>query len=448
MRIFTALLGALAGVSAEGASLKKVNDWGATGVPATVTMHIYVPDKLAEKPPILVCAHYCGGTAAAVFGQAQGGGLVSAADQYGFIMVFPQAANPDGSGRCWDVGSPKSLKRDGGGDTQAIAQMVSYTVEKYDANRERIYASGTSSGAMMTQALLALYPDVFKAGVEFAGVPAGCWATGASSDGTWSGPCAGGQVTHTPAEWGDIARRMYPGYAGHRPRVQLWHGDADRVIWFQNHLEAIKQWTNVLGLRAEPTSKSTLSYGSHQWTRESWRDSCGYTVLDAWTELKGEHGVPDVNLNAKYTIPFMGLDQEGLVDPHIAQCGGGDSVDGGSVDAGGGDGAGGGGGSGDADAGRPVEREDAGCRGCWVADGGAGGAGGGGGGGGGTPSGGGSGTGAIEGTSGCGSVTGPSGAQRPVDLALVLVGFGAALLAARSRRRRGTREDAGAPTPR
>lgn len=433
MRILTALLGALAGVSAEGASLKKVNDWGATGVPATVTMHIYVPDKLAEKPPILVCAHYCGGTAAAVFGQAQGGGLVKAADQYGFIMVFPQAANPDGSGRCWDVGSSRSLKRDGGGDTQAIAQMVSYTIGKYDANRERIYASGTSSGAMMTQALLALYPDVFKAGVEFAGVPAGCWGTGASSDGTWSGPCAGGQVTHTPAEWGDIARKMYPGYTGHRPRVQLWHGDADLTIRFQNHLEAIKQWTNVLGLQAEPTSTSTLTYGSHEWTRESWRDSCGYTVLDAWTELKGEHGVPDVNLNAKYTIPFMGLDQAGLVDPEIAQCEGG-STDGGSSD---------GGDSGVADAGQAVDREDAGCRGCGVVDGGAGGAGGGSGGGPGgggvggiTRSGGGSGTDAVEGSSGCGSVMGPSAPQRQVDVVLVAVGVGVMLLVPRRRRTR------------
>jgi acetylxylan esterase len=88
--------------------------------------------------------------------------------------------------------------------------MVKYTISKYNANPDRVYASGTSSGAMMTEALLATYPDVFKGGVEFAGVPAGCWAVGASADGTWSGPCAGGQVTHTAAEWGDIARKMYP----------------------------------------------------------------------------------------------------------------------------------------------------------------------------------------------------------------------------------------------
>ena len=59
---------------AGAASLQAVSNWGATGVPAGVSMNIYVPDKLAAKPPLLVLSHYCGGTASAVFGQAQGGG--------------------------------------------------------------------------------------------------------------------------------------------------------------------------------------------------------------------------------------------------------------------------------------------------------------------------------------------------------------------------------------
>jgi acetylxylan esterase len=181
------------------ASLEQVSDWGAEGVPSTVSMYIYVPDTLAATPPIMVLVHYCGGTAQAVFGQAQGGGLIEAAEQHGFIVVVPQAANADGSGRCWDVGSMASLTRYGGGDTEAIIQMVAYTVSAYDANPERITVTGDSSGKMTTEALLALYPDIFKAGSAFAGVPAGCWAVD-NPTGGWSGPCAGGDVSHTPAE--------------------------------------------------------------------------------------------------------------------------------------------------------------------------------------------------------------------------------------------------------
>jgi acetylxylan esterase len=340
--------------AARAASLQPVTSWGATGVPSYVSMYIYVPDKLATNPPILVVSHYCGGNAQGVFGEANSGGIVAASDKYGFIMVFPQN-NPigtaSGSGRnCWDVGSTKSLTHDGGGDTQAIAEMVKYTITKYSANPNRVYATGTSSGAMMTEALLAVYPDVFKAGAEFSGVPAGCWADQYSDSNQWSGPCAGGTDTMTAQAWGNLVRNMYPGYTGFRPRIQLWHGDADTTIKPPNQAQAILEWTNVLGLSSTPNSTATVSFNNHSWTHQSWQDACGYTVLDAWTEANGPHGT-DANLNATYVIPFLGLDKAGDVDPEIAQCGsdgmGGKSGAGGAGTTGTG-GAGGGKGTGGA----------------------------------------------------------------------------------------------------
>jgi len=308
--------------TAAAASLQQVSSWGASGVPTYIAMYIYVPDKLATNPPILVVSHYCGGDAAGVFGEAQGGGIVAAADKYGFIMIFPQNHLPGTTRNCWDVGSKASLTHDGGGDTQAIAQMVKYTLSKYNANPDRVYATGTSSGAMMTEALLAVYPDVFKGGSEFSGVPAGCWADQYASSNQWSGPCAGGTDTMSAQAWGDLARGMDPGYTGHRPRVQLWHGTADPTINYANQTEAIKQWTNVLGLSTNPTTTTTVTLSSHSWTRQSWQDACGYVVLDAWAEQGGPHGT-DANFNSTYVIPFLALDQTGDVDPEIAMCGGG-----------------------------------------------------------------------------------------------------------------------------
>jgi len=332
--------GLLTAAHAEAASLQKVSDWGASGVPATASMYIYVPDKLATKPPILVLAHFCGGSASAVFGQAQGGGLVKAADQYGFIMVVPQTSN-----NCWDVGSTKALTHDGGGDTQAVAQMVKYALTKYQANADRVYATGDSSGGMMTQALMAVYPDVFKGGSAFAGVPAGCWSVG-DPDGSWSSACAGGQVTHTAQEWGDMVRAMDPGYTGHRPRVQLFHGDADGTINYNNFKEAVKEWTNVLGLSASPTSTETVTLGTHQATRQKWQNTCGYVVLDAFTSMGGDHGPSDALFNASFVVPFLALDKTDAIDPELAQCGaggmgGGTGGMGGTTSAGGANGRGG-----------------------------------------------------------------------------------------------------------
>ena len=327
-------LGLLAAPPARAASLQEVSNWGVSGLPADVRMYIYVPDRRATTAPILTLIHYCGGTAAAVFGQAQGGGVVSAADQYGFIIVAPS------SERCWDVQSNKTWTRDGGGDSHAIRQMVRYAIANYNGNPDRVYATGDSSGGMMTELLLALYPDVFKAGSAMAGMPAGCrGANESGSGGGYSGACAGGSVTHTAAEWGNIARMLAPGYTGHRPRVQLFHGDADTIIRYANHTEAIKQWTNVLGVSTNPTSTNTgVQLGSHQATRQRWQSSCGHVVLDAFTSIGGDHGPSDALFPAQYVIPFLGLDKTGAIDPEVEQCGSG--ADGG-VDAGGVGGAGG-----------------------------------------------------------------------------------------------------------
>jgi acetylxylan esterase len=312
---------AMMAAPAQAASLQPVSNWGASGVPSYISMYIYVPDQPAAKPPILVLSHFCGGDASGVFGQAKTGGIVAAADQYGFIMIVPQTTNAASSAKCWDVGSKASLTHDGGGDTQAVAQMVKYAITRYNANPDRVYATGDSSGGMMTQALLAVYPDVFKGGASFAGVPAGCWSAGWSAASNWGSTCAGGNDIMTAQQWGDLARGMYPGYTGHRPRVQLFHGDADPTISYKNFGEAIKEWTNVLGLATSPTSTTSgLTLGSHQATRQQWKNSCGYVVLDALTSLGGDHGPSDALFKSTYVIPFLGLDNTGSIDPEIAAC--------------------------------------------------------------------------------------------------------------------------------
>lgn len=292
--LLAACLGFFTALPTWAASLQLVPNWGASGVPTNLSMYIYVPDKLAPNPPILVLLHYWGGGAAGVFAEAQSGGIVAAADQYGFIMVVPQ--NPD----CWDVSSTATLTHDGGGHTQGIAQMVKYAINTYQANSNRVYVTGTSCGGMMTEALLAVYPDVFKAGAAFSGQVVG---------GAWT------PVTHTAQEWGNIVRGCYPGYSGPRPRVQLWHGTADGIINYSNQLEAIMQWGNVLGLSTNPTAVTTVIIPNitNQWTHQVWKDTNGATLLDAWTEINGPHGT-DANLDARYVIPFLGLDKVGPAD--------------------------------------------------------------------------------------------------------------------------------------
>lgn len=301
--------------NAHAASLQKVNqsDWGVSGLPSYVNMYIYVPDKLAEKPPILVAAHHCQGTGSGTYDETKSN-LVPLADKLGFIMIFPEATGHN----CWDVGSDKSLKHDGGGDTHAIAQMVRYTLSKYKADASRVYAFGGSSGAMMTEALMGVYPDLFMGGVGISGVPCGCWAEQYSGDtatnGQWSGPCAGGSVTKTAEAWGTLVRSMFPGYSGHRPRLQLWHGDPDSTISYNNLGESIKEWTNLLGLSTNPTTTDTPKSGT---THQIWKNSCGFTVLETFSVSGAGHAV---SWDVATVSSFLGLDKALDQDPEAAAC--------------------------------------------------------------------------------------------------------------------------------
>jgi poly(hydroxyalkanoate) depolymerase family esterase len=310
-----AALGTLAAAPARAASLQKIEQstWSVSGLPSYVNMSIYVPDKLAAKPPILVASHHCGGSSSSTFNEIRST-FVSLADKNGFLIIFPEATGHN----CWDVGSTKSLTHDGGGDTHAIAQMVRYALSRYHGDPSRVYAFGTSSGAMMTEALLGVYPDMFMAGVSVAGVPCGCWAAEYTGDSganpQWSGPCAGGRVMKPAQAWGDLVRAMFPGYMGHRPRVQLWHGTADTTISYINLGESIKEWTNVLQLDETPAANDDAKSG---YTHQTWKTSCGYVALEAWSQQGAGH---DVSWDAASAAKFLGLDQASPQDPEALAC--------------------------------------------------------------------------------------------------------------------------------
>jgi len=116
--------------------------------------------------------------------------------------------------------------------------MVKYAVDKLGGDAKRVFTVGTSSGAMMTNVLCATYPDVFKAGSVYSGVPAGCFfvqGSSATSDPPgWANQCAQGQLSKSAQAWGDQVRAMYPGWNGTYPRMQIWHGTSDSTLAYPN----------------------------------------------------------------------------------------------------------------------------------------------------------------------------------------------------------------------
>lgn len=286
---------------ASAASLTEVTDFGAN--PSGLRMHLYVPASAGARPPVLVAVHYCTGSGPAFY---SGTAFASLADRYGFLVIYPSATR---SGNCFDVSSPQALRRDGGSDPVGIRSMVGYVQQRYGADPDRTYVTGASSGAMMTNVLLGDYPDVFKAGAAFMGVPHSCFAT---TDGSgWNSACANGTVDRTPQQWGDLARAAYPGYSGARPRMQLWHGTEDATLRYPNFGEEIDQWTHVLGVSRTPVSTDTPQAG---WTRTRYGATGDRAPVEAISVQGVGHSLPLSGMEAR-AITFFGLDSTTPTDP-------------------------------------------------------------------------------------------------------------------------------------
>lgn len=286
------LSGALLAPPATAASLVEVTGFGNN--PGRMRMHVYVPDTRPAKPAIVVAMHGCGGSGPGFYAGSE---FASLAGRYGFIVIYPSAQQEAGFGKCFDTWSDAAKRRGGGSDPVSIVSMVTYVQQRYGGDPNRVFATGSSSGGMMTNEMLALYPDVFKAGAAFMGVPFNCFANAADFPPGRS-KCTGGSMNRTPQQWGDAVRQAYPGYTGPRPRMQLWHGTADTLVPYSLLQEEIEQWTDVSGLSQAPTSTDTPRPG---WDRRRYAGK-----VEAYSVQGAGHSLPSAGMAAS-ALEFFGI---------------------------------------------------------------------------------------------------------------------------------------------
>jgi len=319
---------------ASAATVERITSFGNN--PTGIGMYLYTPSSAVSHPPILVGVHACHGKGTDVC--ASGTPFAAQADKHGFLLVCPSAVSSDG---CWDVHSSAVLTHNGGGDASGIISMVNYVVQNRNGDASRVFVAGHSSGGMMTNVLIGSYPDVFKAGAAYAGVPFACFAQGSVDSSGWNSSCASGNVSKTGPQWGDLVRAAYPGFTGARPRMQLWHGSADATVNFHNFGEEIKEWTNVLGVSETPATTENNAIQS-SWIRTRYVGGSGVVEVEAIQETGQPHNLV---LDLADAVRFFGLDGSmPIPDGGASGSGGSTGVDAG-VDAAGG-GRGGSGGSG------------------------------------------------------------------------------------------------------
>lgn len=110
----------------------------------TPSRWVYKPDTV-KSDALVVAIHSCQSSGQKYFQNSkipwhQG------SDRKGYISVWPSSTT-----ECWDVSSKGSLSHDGGGDSNAIANMIKYAIATYGIDPKKVYVTGGSSGGELVR---------------------------------------------------------------------------------------------------------------------------------------------------------------------------------------------------------------------------------------------------------------------------------------------------------
>jgi polyhydroxybutyrate depolymerase len=138
----------------------------------TVIVHVPSGYTASTKVPLVLNMHGSGSTAAE---QEIFTGMDAESDAAGFIVAYPQALIPSGTGFDWNIpGVPLAAgahpPAHPANDIAFLSQLVTILEQRYCVNPERVYATGFSGGARMTSQLACDDSNIFAAVAPVSGL--------------------------------------------------------------------------------------------------------------------------------------------------------------------------------------------------------------------------------------------------------------------------------------
>ena len=137
---------------------------------------LYIPPGLdTTKPAALVLAFHGGGGHAEFMADDARYGLISKAREAGFVVAFPNGYSrlPRGRLATWNAGGCCGDARDRNSDDVGLSRAVVADVSRQVAiDRQRVFATGMSNGAMMAYRLACEAADLVRAVAAVAGTEA------------------------------------------------------------------------------------------------------------------------------------------------------------------------------------------------------------------------------------------------------------------------------------
>ena len=221
--------------------------------PGSLNMFMYVPVGLSNNTPVVFVLHGCSQNAVQCRDNT---GWNELADTYKFIVVYPEQKTLNNSYNCFNWFLPSDQERDAG-EALSIKQMADYVQGNYSIDAGKIFITGLSAGAGMSAVMISCYPGIYNAGAIMAGVP-----YKAASDALTASNAMYGLVNKTPQEWANLVISAYPQFSGNYPRVCVFHGLQDMVVYPANINELTEQWTAVHNI-PQTASSITTSFNSN-----------------------------------------------------------------------------------------------------------------------------------------------------------------------------------------
>jgi len=269
---------------------------------------VYTPEHYqpGTKVPLLVMLHGCGQTAEDF---ATGTAMNVLAEQYGFIVAYPQQTRKHNLERCWNWFDPKHQTRDRGepASIAGIIQTIVFSSDLWAIDPRRIYVAGISAGGAMAVIMGATYPDLIAAigvhsGIEYR-----------AAENVFTGLQAMGYGGPEPLHQGELAHSVMGTSSRVMPTI-VFHGTDDKVAAPINGTQVIQQWmqTNCLASRGEyvaridePTTvTSGQTPGGHSYVISTWGPPNGDPVQVYWKVGGMGHAWSGGDAQGTYTDPL------------------------------------------------------------------------------------------------------------------------------------------------
>jgi len=247
---------------------------------------VYTPEhyQVGTPVPLIVMLHGCIQTAVDF---ATGTQMNQLAEQYNFIVAYPQQTSIYNPSLCWNWFNPANQFR-GSGEPAIIAgivQEIERNTARWTIDGHRIYVTGISAGGAMAVILGATYPDIFAAigvhsGVEYRAITSLLSGGEVFLDG---GPDPIQQGQEAFAAMGSFARVV--------PTI-VFHGTDDVVANPIDGNQVVQQWMETDFLASHGTYDAGFNHPSstmhgqvpegHSYTVYRWNDNGGNEVQEYW----------------------------------------------------------------------------------------------------------------------------------------------------------------------